>query len=261
VIVRAPRPDSNFYILNKEISEDKGLSWGARGLLVYLLGKPDNWTVSIPALVEETKLSRKQTGRDGIHALLAELIDAGYIARSQSRSPNGVMGPMQYTVSEEKGVQTPFQPQTGLPCTVQPCTANPQVISIETTTRTDVDITPTQTALIESLPAWVPSEAWEAFLEMRKKAKARNTPYALTLLINKLDALRRSGNDPQAVLEQSIENSWKGVFPLRRQTSFVTNTGGSHHDTTTRRANVIAALTGGTAGREKDITAFAETVD
>jgi hypothetical protein len=50
-IIRGSRPDKNFYILDKTISEDKRLSWGARGLLVYLLGKPDHWRVSTAALI------------------------------------------------------------------------------------------------------------------------------------------------------------------------------------------------------------------
>lgn len=51
-IRRAPRPKSNFYLLDKRISEDRRLSWAARGLLIPLLGKPDN-LVSIQELTAE----------------------------------------------------------------------------------------------------------------------------------------------------------------------------------------------------------------
>jgi hypothetical protein len=52
------------------------------------------------------------------------------------------------------------------------------------------------------------------FLELRKKLKAQNTDRAITLLKNKLDPF------PDEVkikmIEQSIENSWKGLFDLKK---------------------------------------------
>jgi len=60
-IIRAPRPEANFYMLNKAISDDPRLSWAARGLLIYLLGKPDHWKVSPAHLRGETVGSAKPT--------------------------------------------------------------------------------------------------------------------------------------------------------------------------------------------------------
>lgn len=70
MITRAPRPQNNFYLLDKAISEDKRLGWAARGLLVFLLGKPDHWQVSPAALVNETAEANRSTGRDGVYAAL-----------------------------------------------------------------------------------------------------------------------------------------------------------------------------------------------
>jgi DNA-binding MarR family transcriptional regulator len=67
------------------------------------------------------------------------------------------------------------------------------------------------------LPEWVPLEAWSAFLEMRKSIKKSPTPYAVELLFGELKKLRDAGNDPKAVIEQSIANNWAGVFPLKQQ--------------------------------------------
>lgn len=134
-IIRAPRKESNYYILDKQISEDKRLSWAARGLLVYLLGKPDHWSVNVQALINETKAAKKSTGRDGVWNLLKELIEAGYCTRSQSRKEDGTLGEMSYTVSETRSEpRTDFQgtaPRTGLPFTGQPFTANPPLVSNE----------------------------------------------------------------------------------------------------------------------------------
>ena len=95
-IIRAPRKTGNFYILDKAISEDQRLTWAARGLLIYLLGKPDHWRVSPAALRNETALTRKPTGRDGVYSLLDELIYAGYVTRTQERLSSGVLSETHY---------------------------------------------------------------------------------------------------------------------------------------------------------------------
>ncbi len=98
-IRRAPRPKSNFYLLYKRISEDRRLSWGARGLLIYLLGKPDDWEVSVAHLVKETEgAGRRRSGRDAVYAMLRELESAGYIQRRQERTDDGTFAPVSYIV-------------------------------------------------------------------------------------------------------------------------------------------------------------------
>lgn len=127
-IVRAPRPESNFYLLNKAISENHRLSWAARGLLVFLLGKPDHWNVSVAHLRNETSKSAKPTGRDGVYGLLAELIETGYVQRRQTRGEGGSMGEVSYLVSESP---LPGSPLPASPDTAQPLPANPTLVSIE----------------------------------------------------------------------------------------------------------------------------------
>jgi hypothetical protein len=131
-IIRAARPDSNFYVLNKSISEDKRLSWGARGLLIFLLGKPDHWTVSPANLVNETAASAKQSGRDAVYALLKELLTVGYLQRVQSKKGDGTFGGTDYMVSEVaiapvEQTASPLteKPEAGAPLTEKPHTANP----------------------------------------------------------------------------------------------------------------------------------------
>jgi len=65
------------------------------------------------------------------------------------------------------------------------------------------------------LPDWIDSNVWEAFMEFRKKQKALPSNHAKMLLIDKLAKLKSSGNDPNEVLNQSIMNNWKGLFPLK----------------------------------------------
>lgn len=66
-----------------------------------------------------------------------------------------------------------------------------------------------------SLPGWVDRKALDRFTAMRKKNRKPVTDDALPLLVMKLDALRRAGNDPTAVLDQSTMNSWQGLFEVK----------------------------------------------
>lgn len=66
-----------------------------------------------------------------------------------------------------------------------------------------------------TLPDWMPTEAWSDYVAMRKSMKAPLTPKAQSLAIAKLADLARAGHDPGAVLEQSILNSWRGLFELK----------------------------------------------
>ncbi|MCC8492161.1 hypothetical protein [Xanthomonas citri] len=124
-IIRAPRPESNYYVLSKAISEDGRLSWAARGLLVYLLGKPDHWQVNVESLRKQTDGARIRTGRDGLYALLAELEKAGYLQRQRQRGDGGRLSDVDYSVSEIPARPRPSNPEMVAPHPAQPDTAQP----------------------------------------------------------------------------------------------------------------------------------------
>jgi uncharacterized protein YdaU (DUF1376 family) len=70
-----------------------------------------------------------------------------------------------------------------------------------------------------SLPAWLAPEIWQAWVDYRRGIKARLTLKAAELCIDKLEKLRSEGNDPQAVIEQSImSGKWTGLFEVKTQT-------------------------------------------
>lgn len=130
-IIRAARPESNFYTLDKRISEGSNLSWEAVGLLVFLLGKPDHWKVNVEALVNHTRTARKRTGRDGIYSILDELIQAGYVQRTRARGTAGRLAGYDYLVSETPFPPCPDLPDTAAPDTAQPYPANPTLVSTD----------------------------------------------------------------------------------------------------------------------------------
>jgi len=83
---------------------------------------------------------------------------------------------------------------------------NPQRKGKETKGKEIVDII---------IPSWIKQETWDDFCQMRKQKKEPMTNMAATRIIKKLDDLRKTGQDPNVILDESIANGWKGVFPLK----------------------------------------------
>ncbi len=62
------------------------------------------------------------------------------------------------------------------------------------------------------------NQAFKDYIDMRKKIKATMTDRAIQMSINKLDELSQGDNDKAIkILEQSIMNSWKGLFALKEE--------------------------------------------
>lgn len=66
-----------------------------------------------------------------------------------------------------------------------------------------------------ALPDWLPADAWDGFVAMRKAIKKPMAVDAYPIAIRKLESLRAAGNDPRMVLEQSTMNSWQGLFEVK----------------------------------------------
>jgi hypothetical protein len=109
--IRAPRTkDRPYFSMARTTAQDDTLTWEARGVLAYLLSKPDNWQVVVSNL-------QQKCGRDKVRKILKELTDAHYLEVEQVHDNKGKFARNQYRVFE-----TPF---TENPSTVSPSTANP----------------------------------------------------------------------------------------------------------------------------------------
>lgn len=73
-------------------------------------------------------------------------------------------------------------------------------------------------SLIPDLPTWLPLDAWEGWLEMRKASRTPNTERALRIALGKLDALRQAGQPVEKVIDQSTERGWTTFYPYRDTT-------------------------------------------
>lgn len=212
-IIRAARPQTNFYILDKRISEDRGLSWAARGLLIFLLGKPDHWKISIDHLRKETESCARPTGRDAVYGLLNEIISGGYIKRMESRDEKGRVSGYDYIVFDEPitlGIAED-EPLPEKPLTDEPLTANTTLVSNEVKQGLKKAV---KNQL--ELPGWLPQESWEGFVEMRQKIRKPMTPRAVSMILKKLEGFMRAGHDVGAILDQSVVKSWQDVFPVKQ---------------------------------------------
>ncbi len=64
------------------------------------------------------------------------------------------------------------------------------------------------------LPDWLPADDWEQWHRFRNGRKGW-TAHAKALSLRSLTKLRDDGHDPRAVIEQSIERGWTGLFPVK----------------------------------------------
>lgn len=83
MIIRAQRR-TNFTMISNVGLEDPRMSFKAKGLLAYLLSKPDHWRISDRHLATASK-----DGRDAVQAGLKELERFGYLVRRKEHGSDG----------------------------------------------------------------------------------------------------------------------------------------------------------------------------
>lgn len=148
--------DHPYKTLNTSFALDERLSWGARGMLVYLLSKSDDWKVVVRDLIRQSP-----AGRDAVYAILKDLENHGYLKRMQSQRADGtfewttVVFESARPLTEKPEVEQialetpendadrpplPASPDTVQPDTVQPYTEKPDIYLIEIVPKTDLPI-------------------------------------------------------------------------------------------------------------------------
>lgn len=63
-IIRVEKTPSTYCIISKNFLNDNGLSFKAKGLMAYLLSKPDNWVTTIGDLVKHA-VDQEKSVRSG----------------------------------------------------------------------------------------------------------------------------------------------------------------------------------------------------
>lgn len=86
-IRRGPQRADRFTIIPNSWARDVTLTWGARGLLLWLHSHAAGFEVDETAIIEASQ--GPQCGRDGVRKLIRELVAHGYLKRERKALPAG----------------------------------------------------------------------------------------------------------------------------------------------------------------------------
>lgn len=118
---------------------DERLSWKAKGILAYLLSKPDDWKVRVSDLIK-----RSTDGREKVYAGVNELLNTGYLQRNEIRSSGKIIS-YEYVLYEtgmpepHTGFPDTVKPDTKMPHTGFPDTEKPYLLNTDSIPNTDIN--------------------------------------------------------------------------------------------------------------------------
>jgi len=83
-VIRVRKQPNSFVMMDKGFLENASLSWKAKGILAYLLSKPDDWKVIVGDVIK-----RAADGKAAVYSGLDELRRFGHYAKVAVRSGDG----------------------------------------------------------------------------------------------------------------------------------------------------------------------------
>ena len=189
----------NFTTINNEFIFNKNLSLKAKGLLCHLLALPNDWRL----YVEEVE-KWSTDGKSAIYSAFKELTSNGYMKREQKREKGKIVS-WDYIVYEKP--HTDFQEVENLHIENQPLL------------NTNIKLNTNNTKTERDYPFELNLEAWELWKEFRKEQfRTTYKPLGEAAAISKLLRISNNNKENQAqIIQQSIENGWKGLFELKTE--------------------------------------------
>lgn len=111
--------DNPYFMMLRETAQDRNLSYEARGMLAYILSRPDDWHVQVADLIIQADGGKTtKAGKSKVYSILDELAEHSYIVK-----------PKRYQDDKGQWVWTPYEvyerPYTDLPDMVKPETDEP----------------------------------------------------------------------------------------------------------------------------------------
>jgi hypothetical protein len=130
--------NSHFTITSNSMHEDPNLSFAAKGLLGYILSRPQNWEIKTWQLAKVYMGSKKGNGVDAIEVLMQELKEQGYLVYSKSQNTKGQWEHRYDAYPQRiKDFQKMF-PEGDLPAVVLPAVENPAMVNPPISTSTEL---------------------------------------------------------------------------------------------------------------------------
>ena len=201
------KKNTNFTTINNEFIFNKNMTLKAKGLLTHLLALPNDWKL----YVEEVEKWHKD-GKRAIYSAFKELKENGYLEREQIRKEGKIVG-WDYIVYE-KPIGSKLHIQN-----VDVENVEVQNEPLQNTNITkDLIVTNTNNNKMSFVyPLELDLDSWNYWKKFRKEQfKSSYKTIGEKAAIKKL--LEISSNDKnlqKEIIKQSIENSWRGLFPLK----------------------------------------------
>lgn len=225
---------NNYTSISNDFLQDNSISFEARGLAASLLSRPEDWEINVSALMIEGKI-----GRDKVNKIIQELIKAGYMYKSQSRTSGKfsrnilfISDEKDYLFEEviEKERTSPLTEKTAMvkPVTGEPLTANPEQQTKDYTNTIKTNTTTTKkeksssspyeflvikefpllnAATISNIKRFIPDLTEDIF----KKA------YSLT----EKEITLGKGKDFNAILYKALKGEWSFTEDKKKESSMV----------------------------------------
>ena len=212
----------DYVTMSKTHLKEKDMSLKAKGLLSEMLGLPDEWDYSINGLVAINK-----ENESAIKSTLAELKEFGYLKVTKLMPNVTTSGRIEYIydiyekpIQEGKKQEVENLPLENQPLEIQPIENPTQLNTKELNTKelNTKELSNKEYKENTKRKYFDDVELNDIFLEylsLRKKIKAVNTERAINGLLKKLEPYPDSIK--KEMLEESIVNSWKSVYPLKEE--------------------------------------------
>ena len=196
------KKSSNFTTINNEFIFNKNMSLKAKGLLCHLLALPESWDL----YVEEVEKWHKD-GKKAIYSAFKELSQLGYVERSTQRE-KGKIVKWDYVVYEKPLCQK---------VEVEKLQVENAPL-LKTNIKLNTDISKKEVFDFEELEE-LNVEVWKKWRAYRKETfRLTYKPIGEKAAIGKLMRLSQGCHEVQEqIIQQSIENGWKGIFDLKEQ--------------------------------------------
>lgn len=218
MIIRTNKRENPFAQIDRVMLDRADMSWQAKGLLSFLLGKPDKWQIKMSHLIKQGTC-----GRDAMRSMMKELESFGYVKRVPARKPNGTIDGWDFEVFESPEptdrlkTRPTVEPSPVEPSDGQSPPSNNSILSDKEESNTpkppEGDV-----LFLEFMPASLKSsafiETWTEWATYRRREK--KVPITPTSAKKQFKQMEETGATAAIMaMEEAMASGWQGVFPKK----------------------------------------------